>query len=1190
MTHRARPSAVVLFQTCFALGLCFLVAAQENEEERKGWNFLEDQLSLAADCSTPHTAWAKPYAGGTIRVQFFAPWFQGSTDPREIVELMQRFDIDGQAAYLMGNRLVGDGHPDWYGDDAEAGTKRALAFLDKGVDAIFVNQLTLDTLPAALRERVYTQVAAGAGLVLVGEKAVSPEGAQPLASVPEGLAQGAYYTLGKGRIVVLPSRSKLEYRLGWETEFDYQMQEQGRVLLWAANRLPTASITIQAPAVDHSVFPADTIGISTAGLSSDTTIRVTLRRGDGITTDLGTVAAGDSASRLSLPRLRAGEYHVNCIAAVNGRVLTWATTPLTITANRNVDTVELRQDWAEAGDRVAGIVRVTGPLERADRLELRLVDSCGRILRRQVLAAAPDAVPFLFTVPAWAPMLLRVEAVLMDKDGDVSSASAYLRVTTRNRHQFNFVMWNFPGGDLAPYGVESMVRYGVTAFLQGGPPPLFLAAHQAAYVPYAASFRASSHTLTAMLDPDTGLLKSGCVHDPEAMRKSIEDSVEGVRGARQHGVLAYSLGDENAVRASCLGPKCLEAYRHFLREIYGDIGALNQEWDSTYASFQEIELLTEGPLPAPDAPAWFREYFDERQTLHRTDNEGAKGETLERQIELGNINDEMRALQQDNFARWYDRQAFQCYTYVQWCKQYQDAFRSIDPQAWTGFEGTDSFTLRKHTTRSRQGGDLDAFVRELDYYGSYEGPGNEVMRSIGPKGFPMGSWIGYTPDVEELLFKYWQQVADRMNTIQWWRWDNLEGYNGYLAPNLAPFPATRELFDDTQVVRDGLGALIMESEMQDDGIAMLYSMPSTHIAHFDGNDTYGLYKRDHDRWHQLLHGEGFQFRYVTDRMLRLGEFDDSRCKVLLLPLAFAMSPAEAEYIRDFVQRGGTVIADVRPALYDGHCKPLAHGLLNDVFGIDQTGNRAARDIDRMSVDGQLEGESIAMRWGNWHGKDIYPAMKVEPNVALTTGKALGDAAFIHYWTGLRAPVCIVNEYGKGRAVLLNFSVFDAPCAPLLRGLLAAAGVTPAIQLSVNGRAPKDVEISRWRTGEIEFFTLLGTKTDEDVRVSLAQPGRLYDMKRHLDLGYAAEFTARLRPNRGSVFAVLPSAPESPRINLPGKARAGSVVNANISIPHAQGAHAINVKVTRPDGQDSDWLRQPLLAASCPAAITLPFAY
>ncbi|MBI2432947.1 MAG: hypothetical protein HYV26_08755, partial [Candidatus Hydrogenedentes bacterium] len=174
-------------------------------------------------------------------------------------------------------------------------------------------------------------------------------------------------------------------------------------------------------------------------------------------------------------------------------------------------------------------------------------------------------------------------------------------------------------------------------------------------------------------------------------------------------------------------------------------------------------------------------------------------------------------------------------------------------------------------------------------------------------------------------------------------------------------------------------------------------------------------------------------------------------------------------------------------------------------------------------------------------------------------------------TGLRAPVCIVNEYGKGRAVLLNFSVFDAPCAPLLRGLLAAAGVTPAIQLSVNGRAPKDVEISRWRTGEIEFFTLLGTKTDEDVRD-------------------AAEFTARLRPNRGSVFAVLPSAPESPRINLPGKARAGSVVNANISIPHAQGAHAINVKVTRPDGQDSDWLRQPLLAASCPAAITLPFAY
>ena len=78
-------------------------------------------------------------------------------------------------------------------------------------------------------------------------------------------------------------------------------------------------------------------------------------------------------------------------------------------------------------------------------------------------------------------------------------------------------------------------------------------------------------------------------------------------------------------------------------------------------------------------------------------------------------------------------------------------------------------------------------------------------------------------------------------------------------------------------IRDGLGTLLMRSRMCDDGVAMLYSMPSTHIAFFDGNATYGDYKRDHERWINLIQGAGLQFRYVTDRMLRLGEFDAARC-------------------------------------------------------------------------------------------------------------------------------------------------------------------------------------------------------------------------------------------------------------------------------------------------------------------------
>lgn len=46
---------------------------------------------------TPHTAWAKPYAGGTTRVLFFSGY--KNIQAWEIVELMQRFEIQADAAY-----------------------------------------------------------------------------------------------------------------------------------------------------------------------------------------------------------------------------------------------------------------------------------------------------------------------------------------------------------------------------------------------------------------------------------------------------------------------------------------------------------------------------------------------------------------------------------------------------------------------------------------------------------------------------------------------------------------------------------------------------------------------------------------------------------------------------------------------------------------------------------------------------------------------------------------------------------------------------------------------------------------------------------------------------------------------------------------------------------------------------------
>ena len=145
-SHRAcRALALLLAAATFAVPAAF---AQEDEEAQRTRDFLELQHTLSTDFVTPHTTWAKPYAGGKSSGRSSSSTgTKNSTDAREIIELMQRLDLEASAVYgLNGSRLLGDERPDWYGGYLRAGTKRALRLLDQPNDALFINQLSLEVL------------------------------------------------------------------------------------------------------------------------------------------------------------------------------------------------------------------------------------------------------------------------------------------------------------------------------------------------------------------------------------------------------------------------------------------------------------------------------------------------------------------------------------------------------------------------------------------------------------------------------------------------------------------------------------------------------------------------------------------------------------------------------------------------------------------------------------------------------------------------------------------------------------------------------------------------------------------------------------------------------------------------------------------------------------------------------------
>ncbi len=110
---------------------------------------LEQEQEIRTTFVTPHTVWAKPYAGGTTRVLFFSDY--ENTQAREIVELMQRFEVQADAAYYTRVMVAKKPQMQWHG--AEEGIARIRRLLASGVHDVFLfNGVSPDGLPAELKQ------------------------------------------------------------------------------------------------------------------------------------------------------------------------------------------------------------------------------------------------------------------------------------------------------------------------------------------------------------------------------------------------------------------------------------------------------------------------------------------------------------------------------------------------------------------------------------------------------------------------------------------------------------------------------------------------------------------------------------------------------------------------------------------------------------------------------------------------------------------------------------------------------------------------------------------------------------------------------------------------------------------------------------------------------------------------------
>ena len=206
--------------------------------------------------------------------------------------------------------------------------------------------------------------------------------------------------------------------------------------------------------------------------------------------------------------------------------------------------------------------------------------------------------------------------------------------------------------------------------------------------------------------------------------------------------------------------------------------------------------------------------------------------------------------------------------------------------------------------------------------------------------------------------------------------------------------------------------------------------------------------------------------------------DMLKYKLILLPMMENMTPEWAEAIRQYVEQGGTVIAESPFAFKDDdnflHGRAPIFGL-QEVFGA-WTNDREGRESAPKMVFDNGGTADVFFYWHEWH--------------------LVGAQVLAKYETG--SPAIVANRYGKGLAVMAGTEIFrqyfsepQEATTVLLERLAAEAGAAPTARVLVNGddSAGSLVEVAKLDGTEGTVYIILNHNEEERlVEVFLTEDG------------------------------------------------------------------------------------------------------
>jgi len=592
----------------------------------------------------------------------------------------------------------------------------------------------------------------------------------------------------------------------------------------------------------------------------------------------GPLAKGSESYPLDL-LIGPGEYYVDAWISDKKGILDWYTEPVTVTGWPQLSEVTYGKTYLLPNDTldITAIIPPIFSTTRSCSVYARATDAYGRRVAESVqpLSSEGGEARLRLGFADLLSPLLKIEVFVLDgrprafAEWELNCADRDCRfLTVRMPRRWNNIS--------LVAAVNHPEEYNARQYLD------ILAGLGVDTVCAPASNEALFHTLGRNLGflPEVGRflpadtldsVRKPCLTDPEYRTREGRILQERATTAWAGGNGLYSLGQGDCLSATgeevCYSATCLVGFRKMLQDRYRSLSALNSAWDTQFPIWDEV-------IPSDSASA------------------SASG----------------------HYAPYVAFRTYMDKVFTEFLAYCRQRVRSVDRSGQVGFlpQPFDAPSLGYDWGELAAG--LDFMVVSPNYLNVVE-----RIRSYSAPGAYTGLTFGgdYPPPNEATArWLPWFAVLHGIPSI--WCMDpfaeaSRPQHDPALYPDGRANPFFRTLAETAAAVRNGPGALLLAATRSHCDIALYDSQASRHF-----NDVNTVSKTSSRQAEAAFAGQlralGYQYDYVDRHSLQQNVL--RRYRVLILPMARALSNDEISAIREFAVQGGVLVADVLPPEYD----------------------------------------------------------------------------------------------------------------------------------------------------------------------------------------------------------------------------------------------------------------------------------